>query len=62
MTDEDLYVLRVETIAEHRQLLQITGTRETVIEVALRVMLDSAGPWNARLRPMFQVDVYKVTA
>ena len=62
MTDEDLYVLRVETVAGRQQLLQITGTRGTVIEVALRVMLDSAEPWNARFRPMFQVDVYKVTA
>jgi hypothetical protein len=38
---EPLYYMRVETM-DHRTLVQIVGARETVLDVALRVVLDNA--------------------
>jgi hypothetical protein len=38
---EPLYYVRVEA-PDRRILVQITGTRETVLDVALRVVLDNA--------------------
>jgi hypothetical protein len=38
---EPLYYMRVETM-NRRTLVHITGTRETVLDVALRVVLDNA--------------------
>lgn len=61
--NESLYSVRVYTYRE--QLLQMVGSRETVVEAALRVILDSAPPWQAGPRggfnsPMFSVDVQKI--
>lgn len=37
------------------QLLTITGKRDTVIEAALRVILDSAPSWDKGEPPAFEV-------
>lgn len=58
MSDEKIYNVRV--LCQNQLLLHITGERQTVIETALRVCLDSAKPWNARMNPMFNIEVYEV--
>lgn len=62
MVDADLYRLNVELVPNRQHLINITGSRETVIDVALRVILDSAPAWNeyAGYRPLFSIDCYKV--
>lgn len=65
MTEEaDLYYMSVTHPASGQQLIMVTGTRETVLDMALRVMLDSAPRWSegryARHRPTFAVDTWKV--
>lgn len=64
MADADLYRMEVSHAPSRRQLVSITGSRETVLDVALRVMLDSAPLWNGEYaghRPTFSVDLWKVT-
>lgn len=58
LTDADLYTVRVETY--NQVLLQLVGERSTVIETALRVMLDCAPAWSdVRQQPMFNLYVHK---
>jgi len=45
MSDDDLYSLRVETW-RGEQIAQLTGSRETLLDVAMRVMLDYAPAWD----------------
>lgn len=67
MADDDLYTMRVSSNVNGEQLVAITGSRETVLDVALRVMLDAAPRWDDMsaprygIRPTFAVDVDRVT-
>lgn len=67
MADTDLYTMAVTSNVNGEQLVAITGSRETVLDVALRVMLDAAPRWDDPraprygIRPTFMVDVYRVT-
>ena len=59
---EDLYILSVETMSRN-QLLRITGERGTVIDAALRVIVDCAPDWknrDAAFEGSFQVNIQKV--
>lgn len=59
---ESLYSVQVESMNDHRLLLNITGKRETVINAAMRVILDSAPRWNEfmRMRPTFGITVSEI--
>lgn len=50
---EPLYNCSVKHYADNQTLLHITGSRETVINTALRVILDSAPNWNSPNTPGF---------
>ncbi len=53
---EPLYFLTVEIVQNGQQLIAITGSRDTVLEAALRVILDAAPSWQEfRVRPTFTV-------
>jgi hypothetical protein len=59
MTDEPLYYLRVQG-PDRGRLAEVTGTRATVIEMGLRVILDQAPLWKDTYRwpsPAFTFDV-----
>lgn len=58
---DDLYNLQVESTLHHQQLLSIIGARETVIDAALRVILDCAPEWKEGFRPMFAIHAWKVS-
>ena len=63
MSAEPLYSVQVNG-PDRGLLIQVTGRRETVIEAALNVILDSAPYWDESHtwpRPMFTVDVQRVT-
>jgi hypothetical protein len=65
MSDGDIYRMEVTHTASRQQLVAIAAERETVLDVALRVMLDAAPLWSegeyAGHRPTFDVTVWKVT-
>jgi hypothetical protein len=65
MSDGDIYRMEVTHTASRQQLVTIAAERETVLDVALRVMLDAAPLWSegehAGYRPTFDVTVWKVT-
>ncbi len=53
---EPLYFLTVETVQNRQQLIAITGSRDTVLDAALRVILDAAPSWQElRVRPTFTI-------
>lgn len=61
-TEEDFYYAIIEDF-RNMQLLNMVGTRDTVIECALRVILDSAPDWkesNSWPRPHFRFTVTKI--
>lgn len=63
MAGEPLYSLRVNG-PDRSQLLMVTGSRATVVEAALNVVIDSAPWWEEGYRwpsPGFTVDVHQVT-
>lgn len=59
---EPLYNVRVESNHDHGLLLQVVGKRETVLDAALRVCLDSAPTWDTRnwISPMFSIHVQEI--
>lgn len=60
--DEPLYYMTVESNWNRRQLIAVTGERSTVVEMALRVIVDAAPVWQDAhmVTPMFSVNVQKV--
>lgn len=60
--DEALYSLSVESVQNRRQLVQMVGSRETLLEVAVRVMLDCSPAWDQPMTPTFTVTILKVRA
>ncbi len=59
---EPLYSIRVESNGANRQtLLQITGARDTVLDAAVRVMLDCTPAWNPQTVTLPQFSVYAFT-
>ena len=62
MSAEPLYSVTVESPLSHQRLLQVSGERATVIEMALRVILDHApDSWRTGFgTPAFTVNVFKV--
>lgn len=59
MTDP-LYIMRVEGGMRRQQILQITGGRDTILEAAVRVMLDCAPAWDVS-HPDYGVPSFTVT-
>lgn len=60
--NNDLYILTVSSNFDRRQLLNITGSRHTIIDAALRVILDCAPAWDDRaVIPAFNIDVRKIS-
>jgi hypothetical protein len=59
---EPLYHATVEAVFNRQRLIMLTGSRETVLDAALRVMLDCAPAWHEpnAITPMFQVNVQRV--
>ena len=65
MTETDLYAVEVTDPKGGILIGRMVGSRETVVDVALRVILDSAPLWSSERgflgwRPTFQVTVYRV--
>lgn len=62
MSAEPLYVVSVEDMRSRGELLRMTGSRDVVIETALRVIVDCAPTWNANefARPTFGITISEV--
>lgn len=64
MSEDTLYRVEVDVIGGDRmRLISITGARETVLDAALRVILDCAPVWTEQrywTTPMFGVNCYRI--
>ena len=61
MTKEPLYYLTVSSEVNGVQLIAVTGQRDTVIDAALRVIIDAAPQWqDYRGMPTFRVMVQEI--